>query len=88
MYKMSIKSEYARIIDEFFTMFGYKTHRVKIPNKNHRKRFWYTKTVDCEIDGKIPQKDLEKIKNCYNNGITFWRNASEIGEFNLDNPIV
>lgn len=88
MYKMSIKSEYARIIDEFFTMFGYKTNRVKIPNKNHRKRFWYTKTVDCEIDGKIPQKDLEKIKNCYNNGITFWRNASEIGEFNLDNPIV
>lgn len=87
-YKMSIKSEYAKILDDYFTMFGYKTNRVKIPNKNHRKRFWYTKTVDCEIDGKIPQKDLEKIKNCYNNGITFWRNASEIGEFNLDNPIV
>ena len=87
-YKMSIKSEYAKILDDYFTMFGYKTNRVKVPNKNHRKRFWYTKTVDCEIDGKIPQKDLEKIKNCYNNGITFWRNASEIGEFNLDNPIV
>lgn len=87
-YKMSIKSEYAKILDDYFTMFGYKTNRVKVPNKNHRKRFWYTKTVDCEIDGKIPQKDLEKIKSCYNNGITFWRNASEIGEFNLDNPIV
>ena len=87
-YKMSIKKEYARIIDEFFTAYGYRVNRIKLPNTNHRKRFWYTKTVDCEIDGRIPQKDLQKIKNCYNNGITFWKNTSEIGNFNLDNPIV
>lgn len=87
-YKMSIRKEWAQRIDDFFTMFGYKTNRVKIPNTNHRKRFWYTKTIDCEIDGRIPQKDLQKIKDCYNNGITFWKNGSEIGEFNLDNPVV
>lgn len=87
MYKMSIKSEYAKIIDEYFNMFGYKVNRVKVPNKAHRSRYWYTKTLDIDIDGKIPLKDMQKIKECYNNGITFWRNATEIGNYGLSNNI-
>lgn len=86
-YQMSIKEEYARICDNFFHMFGYKVNRVKIPNKAHRSRFWYTKTIDVNITGAIPNKDMQIIKNCYNNGITFWRNASEIKNYALDNAI-
>jgi hypothetical protein len=85
---MSIKEEYAKIIDDYFSMFGYKTNRVKIPNKNHRQRWWYTKTIDVNIDGNIPQNDMQIIKNCYNNGITFWRNASEIENYSLSNNII
>ena len=88
MYKMSIKEEYARIIDEYFSMFGYKVNRVKVPNKAHRSRYWYTKTIDINIDGAIPQNDLQKIKNCYDNGITFWRSAAEIQNYSLSNDIV
>lgn len=93
-YQMSIKREYAKIIDDFFTMFGYATNRVKRPNSNKRKRFWYTKTIDVNIDGAIPNKDLQVIRNCYNNGITFWKYSdSKIGTYpdgtsELDNPIV
>jgi len=87
-YKMSIKKEYARIIDEYFTMFGYKVCRVKKPNKNHRARFWYTKTRDVNIDGAIPNKDMQEIKNCYNNGVTFWKNAADINNYSVDNGIV
>lgn len=87
-YGMSIKEEYARIIDDYFTMFGYKTNRVKIPNKAHRSRYWYTKCLNVNIDGNIPQDDMKIIKNCYNNGITFWRNASEIENYSLSNNIV
>lgn len=87
LYKMSIKSEYAKIIDEYFSMFGYKVNRVKTPNKAHRSRWWYTKTIDVNIDGAIPMKDLGKIKDCYNRGITFWRNASEIQNYGLSNNI-
>lgn len=86
-YKMSIKAEYARIIDQYFHMFGYKVNMVKVPNKAHRARFWYTKTIDVNIDGAIPNKDMQKIKNCYNNGITYWRNAAEIQNYALGNII-
>lgn len=85
---MSIKEEYAQIIDGYFDLYGYKTNRVKIPNKNHRQRWWYTKTINVNIDGNIPQDDMQKIKNCYDNGITFWRNASEIENYSLSNNIV
>lgn len=87
-YQMNIKSEYAQIIDKYFDMFGYKVNMVKIPNKAHRSRWWYTKTIDINIDGNIPQKDMQIIKNSYNNGITFWRNASEIQNYSLSNGIV
>ena len=82
---MCIKPSYARIIDDFFSMFGYKTNRVKIPNTNHRERWWYTKTIDVNIEGGIPVNDKQLIKNCYNNGITFWRNGSEMKNYTLSN---
>lgn len=86
-YGMSIRKEYAEIIDKYFDMFGYKVNMVKTPNKAHRSRWWYTKTFDVNIDGAIPNKDMQIIKNCYNNGITFWRNASEIQNYELSNNI-
>lgn len=88
LYKKSIRKEYAQIIDEYFDMFGYKTNRVKVPNKAHRQRWWYTKTIDINIDGAVPNEDMQKIKNAYNSGITFWRNASEIQNYSLSNNIV
>ena len=87
-YKMSIKQEYAKILDHYFDMFGYEVNDVKVPNKAHRSRWWFTKTKDINIDGSIPQDDMQKIKNVYNNGVTFWRNASEINNYELTNGIV
>lgn len=87
-YQMSIKQEYAKVIDGYFDMFGYNINLVKVPNKAHRSRYWFTKTRDVNIDGAIPMKDMQKIKDCYNNGITFWRNSSEIGNYSLSNGIV
>lgn len=88
-YAMSVKKEYAKIIDDFFNMYGYKICRVKKPNTNHRESYWYTKTVDANIDGgSIPMKDMLKIKNCYNNGITFWRDHGYMGNYNLSNEIM
>lgn len=86
--KMSIKSEYAQIIDKYFDMFGYKVNMVKVPNKNHRSKYWYTKTLNVNINGDIPQSDMQKIKSCYDNGITFWRNASEIEDYSVSNTII
>lgn len=87
-FEMSIKEEYAKIIDSFFDMYGYKVNRVGVPKFLHRKNFWYTKTIDANIDGEIPLKDLQTIKKCYNNGITFWSNPANIGNYNVENVII
>ena len=87
-YDMSIKSEYAVIIDGYFDMYGYKVNKVKKPYSNHRMNYWYTKTIDVNIDGAIPMKDLQAIKNCYNKGITFWRNPDNIGDYSVNNEII
>ena len=80
-YDMTIKAEYAKIIDEYFDMYGYKCHRVKIPENAHRASYWYTKTVDANIIGNIPQEDLQVIKDCYNRGITFWRTTASFRNY-------
>ena len=87
-YAMSVKAEYAKVIDDFFTMFGYKCNRVKIPAKNHRESFWYTKTIDANIIGGIPQDDLQKIKDCYNRGVTFWKTEAYFRNYSVSNNTV
>ena len=87
-YVRTIKNEYAKIIDGYFDMFGYKCNRVKKPLERHRKSWWYTKTIDASIDGAIPMKDMQTIKNCYNNGVTFWMNGRTVGDYTQDNSIL
>ena len=87
-YQMRIKDEYVKIIDGYFNMFGYKVNTVKTPLEDHRENYWYTKTIDVSIDGAIPMEDMQKIKNCYNNGITFWRNPNKIGDYSVSNSII
>lgn len=80
-----IRPEFAHIIDNYFSMFGYATHRCKVPNRNVRPHWTYTKTVGCCITGSVPADDMAKICSIYDRGITFWRNGSEVGHYNLNN---
>lgn len=84
-YYMSVTKEYAAIIDSYFDMFGYATHQVKVPEKCHRSRYWYTKTAGLNCDGAVPQEDMATFKSIYDNGVTFWRNPSEIENYSLSN---
>ena len=85
---MSIKAEYARIADEFLDVYGYQVNRLKVPNKAHRQNWWYTKTINANIVGSVPNDDMNKIKSAYNNGLTFWRNASNFLNYSVSNGIV
>lgn len=82
---MHITANYAKRIDDFFDMFGYKTNEVKVPNINSRPHWNYIKTVDCNIVGSVPADDLKGIINIFNRGITFWKNGNEVGDYSLDN---
>jgi hypothetical protein len=86
--RMSIKNEYARIIDNYFDMFGYKVNDVKIPNITGRQNWNYVKTIDCNFDGDIPQTDLNIIKAMFDGGVTFWHNPDNIFNYSLSNNII
>ena len=86
--QMQISAEYARIIDDYFDMFGYATRRVKIPNRSVRPHWNYVKTNGCVLTGNAPADDVRKICSIYDDGITFWKNPSEVGNYSLDNSLV
>lgn len=81
----SVTPQNAAIIDDFFNVYGYATHRVKVPNRNVRPHWTYVKTIDINIESNAPADDTNKIAHIYDNGITFWRNASEVGNYSLNN---
>lgn len=85
---MSVRAEYARIIDDFFSKFGYKINRVKTPNITGRTNWNYVKTIECYIRGDIPQEDIIEIQGMFDKGITFWHNASTFGDYSQSNGIV
>ena len=87
-YRMSVRNEYAKIIDEYFSMFGYKVDSVKIPNITGRTNWNYVKTIECNFDGDIPQTDLNIIKSMFNNGVTLWHDPSTMLDYSQSNNIV
>lgn len=84
-YKMHIKEEYAKIIDKFFDMFGYKVNIVKTPSIHTRTNWNYLKTQSCNFTGDIPQEYMLKIKTIFDNGITFWHNPANMFNYSLSN---
>lgn len=85
-YDMSIKKEYAKIIDDYFSMFGYKVNTVEIPQLRTRLYWNYIETRQINITGNIPQDHLQKIKNMFDSGVTLWHD-SDVGNYNRTNDI-
>lgn len=84
-YHRHITAQFARIIDEYFDMYGYALHRVATPNRSARPHWTYVKTVGCAIVGSMPSDDMRKIQDIYDNGVRFWKNPNEVGNYSLDN---
>lgn len=72
--------EYAFIIDNFFSVYGYKQNKIFIPNKKARPYYTFIKTRNMSTYGQIPQEYIFKIDSVFNNGVTFWRNTGDIVE--------
>ena len=87
-YKMTIKEEYARIVDQYFSMYGYKINQVALPHITGRENWNYVKTINANIEGNIPEEDINEIKAIFNNGVTLWHKASTYLDYSQDNPIV
>ena len=84
-YKMSVRREFAERIDSYFDMYGYATNKLKLPNLNNRSNWNFIKTINCNILGDIPQKDIEEIKAMFNNGLTLWHNPNTFLDYSQSN---
>jgi hypothetical protein len=84
----TITAQFAQRIDDFFDKYGYCCSKLKIPNRNVRPHWCYTKTSNCVLEANsMPADDERKICGIYDKGITFWKNGDEIGNYSLDNTV-
>ena len=89
-YPMSIKQQFARRIDDYFTRYGYAQNQMLVPNIAGRTYYNYIQIDKNEElgDGDIPEKYFNEINNIARKGVTIWHNHANIGNFNLSNTIV
>lgn len=95
MYKMSIKSEFASIIDKYFTRCGYKVNKIKVPNMGRRTNYNYVQIAAEENVAYpnnhnnlgIPAPALDKINELFRSGITIWNNHANFGDYSVTNTI-
>ena len=94
-YKMSIRAEYAAIIDDWFNRFGYKINRVKTPDQIGRTYWNFLQIGASESIGfsnnntrSVPAASMEIINTIYRNGVTIWHNHANIGNYSLNNTVV
>ena len=83
-YCRCIQPEYARIIDDYFDMYGYAINRVKVPDRSSRPSWNYVKTKDAVITGTCPVDDMAKIRAIYDRGLTFWH-GDYVGDYSRSN---
>lgn len=94
IYKMSIKDEYAKVIDDYFSRYGYRINEVKKANITGRNIFNYIEIGHGESIGysegsiSVPTEYMEIINNACQNGITIWHSHGNIGNYNLSNNII
>ena len=85
---MTIKAQYAKIVDDYFTTYGYATNDLKVPNITGRSNWNYVETRNANIIADIPQQDLNTIKEMFNTGITLWHTTTYFLDYSQTNSIV
>lgn len=91
-YTVTIKPEYARIIDNYFSKYGYKVNKLETPKIRTRSNWNYLKTMDIQFDidltRPIPQMYELELKSMFNNGVTIWHNYANMYNYNLSNNVI
>lgn len=93
VYKMSIRSDFAQRIDQYFDRYGYATNKIKIPNQTGRTYWNYVQIANTEEigynnqDQSVPTVAMENINNIFRVGTTIWHNHANVGNYSLDNSL-
>lgn len=88
LYSMSVRREYAYMIDQYFNAYGYKVNDLKVPNITGRVNWNFVKTVGSAIHADIPQESCDRINHMFDNGITFWHHPQTFRDYWQPNDII
>lgn len=90
MYRMTIRREYAKQIDNYFSRYGYKINETKMPNIYGRQNFNFLQIGkdECIGYGTVPSKYMDEINNICRQGVTIWHNHTNLGNYSVSNPII
>ena len=80
-----IDAQHAKMIDDYYTMFGYPQHKIMVPMLRARTAFTFIKTVGCIITGNIPEYAKSQIEAMFDTGIRLWSDQDHIGNYNVVN---
>lgn len=95
LYYISIKDEWAKRIDDYFTRMGYKVNNVKVPNMSNRENYNYVQIASEENVAYsnnhnnicLPATALNDINNIFRSGVTIWNNHANFGDYSVSNNI-
>lgn len=83
--EMCVKAEYLKMVDDYFTRFGYLVNILKVPQFNSRPNHNYLQTADCNVEGDMPQEDSDELCAMFNRGLTVWHNPANFGDYTVSN---
>ena len=88
--QMRVKTEFLKIIDDYFTRFGYAIKKIDNPHLTGRKYWNFIEIGSNESIGygDVPSKYMEEINGACRKGVTIWHDHSNLGDFSLNNTIV
>lgn len=90
-YHATIKAAQAKILDDYFTMYGYLVNDIRVPNLTARPQFTYIKCNVVNFEWAnilpIPNKALQQLKKIFTDGVTLWRKPEKIGDYSVDNSL-
>lgn len=84
----TIRNHNAKIVDDYFTMYGYAINAVKMPNFHARAKWTYIKTSGFSAYGNVPSGDMADIRALHDRGITYWDKDAVIGDYSVNNNIL
>lgn len=87
--QMRVKTEYLKIIDDYFSRFGYAIKCLAMPNI-YGRTYWNYIEIGASEEigyGEVPSKFMDIINNACRRGVTIWHNHANVGNFSLDNTI-
>ena len=87
-FNMCVRYEYAKMCDDYMTQYGYKVNSLKVPNLTGRRYWNYVRTIGANIEGNIPQGDMDEIKEMFDRGITIWHDTAHYLDYTQNNTIV